>query len=761
MFNPQAQQPQAQPQQQEQPHVGEGSALFGQATPQDVDAFYKNIHENVMQALSDMTDKQQTINAQPKTAIQNNPQKVQWIKQYQHLNPNTPQDEASKTYDYYVAPKEQGTSPIQDQLKAIDEYYKASKNEIPQSPKEQDPDNSDYGYDHTDKISALGTLMTTGRVGVESTMARFVQLSEKLGEKIKLSPPGSEKMFTDWYNKQLAKDKLYQDAVNAHPVIAAIGEFGGQILPQLLMPVGEIAKGAQVAAKGIGALATKLSPEAAAVLKNTVEPIAAKVGASTLWGRVPQLAGTAARGALIGELQYDPSGDNSVRQGLTGAVLNLALHGGGKLIQGLGSKLTQAVQDVADKYNITLPIHPGLEKATAYIPFTGMKALLRQRGEEIGNIGTKIGNQILAEAGDDSYGAALHGEVLKEFENNNSKVGNLSNKLVDIAQNSKLKVNLDTLKGVADDELSKELSLDQKIQNPDILQMGKQFSSFPKSMDYASANATRQRIGQLVDQYEKGYRTGSVNPSQKYVVNKLYGAISIDMDNFADRVGGDMKNINAKRNDLYINSVLPFKKGKYSKYLAPDYDTDKFIGDFLKPNQNTRASTLIDLLPKDSDRGLTAARAAIINHALDTATIPGVGVNAEKFINGALKLGSVNKILYTPEQLGSLEGYQKLINLTKNLSPATFKPESLEGTGLSKLFHGGIMGAAIWHPHIVLPILATGNVMARVMTSETGRKALLKVAKLSGRASNKEFMPLLKNILNIAALNIGSSLSQE
>jgi len=60
-----------------------------------------------------------------------------------------------------------------------------------------------------------------------------------------------------------------------------------------------------------------------------------------------------------------------------------------------------------------------------------------------------------------------------------------------------------------------------------------------------------------------------------------------------------------------------------------------------------------------------------------------------------------------------------------------------------------------------LPILATGNVMARVMTSETGRKALLKVAKLSGRASNKEFMPLLKNILNIAALNIGSSLSQE
>jgi hypothetical protein len=766
MFNEQqqppqeAQQPQQQvqaqqPQAQQQPQVGQHP--FGQATPQDVDAFYKNIHENVMEELGKVSDNQQISNAQPQPAIQNDPNKVKWMAQYQKLNPGTSTDDAGKTYDHYVKPQEQGTTPIQQQLKAIDAYYKASKPEMVKPEKGKDPDNSEHGYDASDKISALGALMTTGKIGIEDFGARFMQLNKEFGEKFGISPKGAADKFTDWFNQHKAKDKLYQQALNVHPVISAIGETGGQILPQLAIPEGEIAKGIGLAGKGIATAAEKAADYLPTALKDAVEPIATKIGATKLWARVPQLAGTAARAAMISELQYDPSGNNNVNQGLTGAVLGLILHGGGKLVQNLGSKLAPAIKEAADRFGITLPVHPAMERLAQYIPFSGMTSLLKERGKNISDLGSKIGNQILSESGVDDYGSALHGEVLKGFNESKSKVSEMADKIADLAKGGQVK--LDNLRQAATEGHLKEAAMPEGLQDEKVMKLANTFANLPDG-DYATVNRVRGRIGQILGQYENGFRTGRVSSEQKSLVNNLYGSVMTDMEDFANKKGGEIKKLSDEHNTIYMQKVLPFLKGKYGKYLSANYDTDDFIGGFLKPEHPVKASTLIDLMPEGKEKGLAAARAAILNHALTTSEIPGVGINPEKFINTALRLRSANKVLFSSDQLNTLSGYQKLINLTKKLSPNTLS-DNISGHVFRGMFHTGEFSAALWHPHLVLPILGAGNVMARIMNSELGRKTLLKISTLSDKASDKDFLPLLKKTLNIAALNIGSSLSQE
>ncbi len=283
---------------------------------------------------------------------------------------------------------------------------------------QKDPDSEPYGFDVSDKMSILGSALINFDLGVGDTAMRAVQLMSQFGPKIAenlVVPGGSEtlqqipiikklsdsaidfgKEATNYYNREKSRSELVQNAIHSHPVIAELSNFAGNIVASTPLLEG-------LTALQTGSKLTNVAENAVNQAKAVIE---ANKGAGSFVGAIGQAIKTAAaksivnaksiatpegiarlagQGALLSEMQFDPSDSiaNTAKMGALGGAIGLGFGFGGKLLTGFASPLTSEIKQAATNFGIDIPFKPRLEQWAKYLSQTGYGKMLIDRAKQI------------------------------------------------------------------------------------------------------------------------------------------------------------------------------------------------------------------------------------------------------------------------------------------------------------------------------------------------------------------------------------------
>jgi hypothetical protein len=716
--------PQEQPQQIQQPQ--QPQQIQQPQQPQQQQQPHQFSEDETTRALTNLKTPHQQV-------------KIDWIKEAHKYNPNVDINKLSEIYDKKMVPQSQQEVPIEHKVNAIKNYYE-NKQKGEAGVGYKDPDSS-AGLDHSDKMSMLGSLLIGGQMGAKEGLVRIKQLLSM--------PEGMAKTFTkdimptsdtpksigEEFEREKERDKSYKEAQLSHPTVTALSEFMGSQWPSFMVPGGKI-----------GELAEKA---------------ALKLGAGKAIKALAYIGKHAPSGVAAGALQYDPTGESTQREVLGATAASLALPIGGKLVRGLSHELVPVINKLVKDYGVKLPVYPTVEKILHYLPLSGISGVIKERKKQLLKIGSDIYRGIVSKTPGEDYEKIFHGELLKELGRNknklkilNDRADKISEKVVPIG--NKGLVNFENVRDRSKEYINEMKSLQEGYKNPQWLNKLKLYSE-TKNDTYKNANEMRKFIGNKYGQMLRASRTGGVSDAEFGQMKSLYGAINADMDDYANKIGGNLKKIHGEANKLYLDKVHPFSKGDFSHLTEHGYRADKIIGEFLKPDQKMLASNLISYLPKGNEKGITAARAALLRHAYNKAALSeDIGFNPLKFVNEALKLGEVNKIVYSPEQLGALKGYKRLIYLTRKLSSESIEtggPEAGLKEGLKHLVSYGVGGVAFYtHPAMLVATLMSSTVAGKILTSSTGQNILMRIAQLSEKASAEQFDPLLRKLFKTGFL---------
>lgn len=700
-------------------------------------------------------------------------QKEQWMTQARQLNPNVSEQQIEQIYNTHIAPaKDVIPNPQQQQLEDMQKtsdalWDKYTGKDI--SP--QKVGGSEHVFTPTDKIGILGSLYEGGKIGLQEFVQRLKQLGlmtpakgrEKAATALGLVSPvmqhayqmflpedETEAGYTQEINKELAQNKVYQEALHANPAATAIGKFIGGTAPMLAIPGGEV--------EGLAAKGAEMAPELLAKYMPDIAKKAVTKSAMNMLAKAAPWIGKGATGAIIGELGTDPTNPENVSSGVAGALANIALPHGAKLVKSLSPAIESQVRNIANKFGVDLPtaLSGSFEQMASVIPFTGVKSRLEERLGQVSAAPRQLVSNLqekLPEIG--NYGEYLQGQLSKNLDNAKKLENKYYEQIESLASKRKIPIKVTNYKKALDLLLQREGQLPLSHQIPGLANSLTESLNIPDKFSYDVANTMRKRIGSSLGQASKQAANGSITSDELRMHKLLYGSFKQDMDDFASKHGGKIKLLQDKANKLYQDRILPFITGDFKKILTDKYNTDKFIGSFLKPDQEQTFTKLISLMPEGKEKSLVAMRSAILSRALDKASkVTGI-FNPEVFAKESLRLGKVNKFLFSPRELNTLKGYGKMIGYLKKVSPKTFKLGQLKDGGF---LHMGEVGAAIWHPHIVLPILLGGNVAIRLITSKAGRSILDKIVKTSATKIS-DMNPLIAKALRYGAVNLAGQYS--
>jgi hypothetical protein len=765
-------------------------------------------------------------------------------------------------------------SSLQNEVKKQQAYEKANSLLKMANQGNQNADNKDYdaephGFDASDKMSMLGALAVGGGVGAAEIGARAVQLFGKL------SKEGSytdilTKDFTDWFNRREARSNLIQEAIASHPTVYEVGKIGGNIAATI--PVGEgIGTVVGGIAKGVGAIpeiGAGIDAAMAGIKQAATNGAAKSILNSKYLATALKLAKASGKGAMIGEMQYDPENNHFLNQGMTGALWGLAFPVAGSLVKNLVAPASQAIQDISQKFGISLPIQPSWEKFASYIPFTGYGEMIQNRAKQVAAAGegiaapiikqgrqamlqdlgqreTALTKQLSQEGLNDfdkekiqqsidaikqqkdlvgtaaGYNEFLGGKLKQSLEQGKNEEAKLYAKvdekmkdapMVEMPKTTAIarSINQDQqdilsalrrpkLISISTNLLGEASPLRDKLINSGI-DSPEKFSTIINDIlndkpvsakDYAAAypflgNITealknsglegrkvdlREPIDQLSANVRLDYNafrsnmqeigsriSNSISPKENGNYKRLYGAMSQDLKDHIQANGNDeaLGWFN-QANKIHQDRVVPFYSAPLNAYRSDDFNADNFIGKFFKPDEVTKASNILQQMPKGENSAHLAAKAAIMNEAMTRANIDGAGFNPLKFIQQVKSLGETNNVVFSKAENAAFDGYQKFISTIKQISADALKPEIASGIaqkgetnfvtkkaliGASGL-GGTLYGMAHGHPAISLAVAMSSWGFGRLMTTDAGRKLMIKLSNLGENVAADKIHPLI------------------
>lgn len=712
-----------------------------------------------------------------------------WMTKMQQLNPNETPQYLSQVYDDYVSSPDRQNVDQQEQLLAMQKWSDHMYRDNKPTP-ETDPDEGKAGFDASDKMSMLGSSILGLGSGVAQGVLGIADLALKLPEHFGALKKGTVASLKEKEDRWFKQRKLLQEAYASHPAVTTATNMVGSIVPMLVG--GELAAPKIAAKAATMADAIKSLPGVAdgiGVGTTAMEKLlssAARNGAQKFMTKVLPIIRHGAEGALYGAATYDPDADTEMKNAIVGAIASLALPGGGKVIKSLTSKLTPEIERLRQQYGITLPVMSKFNAFLSSIPYlgNGVKTAATQK-EYIDNLGRQMANKISdiqeREAKKRSqYGKFLVGELKNAFEKNKETASEMYQKVSDEERKligtkppatGKLKhyqqylavkagtaidfshhfVDLTNVKQIAQNLIDEEQQKTPSLQNKQLLSRLTDIRDV-QDMSYKDVQENRSAIGE-----EQGASVGREEGGYK----SLYKGLSDALDDYAKKQGSNIKSLHDAANKFYKDKIVPFTYGKWKKFLAPDYDTDDFLKDFLKPEHPGRIQDILEKLPRQ-EGSLTASRAAIVHSALDDAELPTGGFNPEKFVKTLTKLGETNDVVFTPEQRGLIDGYGKLLQATKKLAPKWLENTPAKET-FSMLRHGtpivGLDYLLHSHPHLAIPLIAGATGFIRLLTSDTGRKLLLNLSKVSEKLSHVELSDSVQRAARIAASSAAPSVT--
>jgi len=104
---------------------------------------------------------------------------------------------------------------------------------------------------------------------------------------------------------------------------------------------------------------------------------------SKVAARITALTKGMGKSGMFGETLYDPENNNQISSFVSGALTHLILPFAASSFMKSQLPMTQAIVDISNKYGINLPVKPGLEQITRYIPISNFKNLMQRRAAQI------------------------------------------------------------------------------------------------------------------------------------------------------------------------------------------------------------------------------------------------------------------------------------------------------------------------------------------------------------------------------------------
>jgi hypothetical protein len=577
---------------------------------------------------------------------------------------------------------------------------------------------------------------TAALLGAEKGIRGFTQGTKQLGlmglEKLGLVDAGTAERFA---KKEMENMAYYPALKNAHPIATTGGEIAGGIAATL--PLG----GASIPAKLIANPVTR------------------------------GIATGAAQGAIVGGLEFDPETDimNRIKSaaigGTVGAAVPAVIAGGGRIIKGKNTPAAiEATQDLGKLSNemgvdLSVPELRGsvggkyVESLLEKVPGTGYIGFREKQAGQFKNTAEKLAAEI---GGDttENYGAIVQEGLKDTLKKNKSQAKTNFDKVERIANAQGGKIDFVNTQNEAKTILGELTQLPEQFQNPQLINYAENFANL-ENLPFNVARELRSKLGDEVSKLKKASNLGTAEAGEYRMATRLFDALENDMTGFADKAGGALKSAYTEARKQYLDKVVPFKKGELAKVLKDDYDTDQLIGAFLKPGRENLASKLVQ---NSTNKGLTAARASILNTALEKAS-QGEFFNPQVFAKEALRLGKANRIVFTTEQRTSLDGYAKLAKAAERVSKFAANPET--GARLSgPVAIASGAAATAFSPKFALAILG-GLGAAKLMRSEIGRKLLTRASHLPDKGADKAWQTLLKDVSKLIAPVAATSPSME
>lgn len=607
-------------------------------------------------------------------------------------------------------------------------------------------------HDDSDKQSMMGSLLLGGHMGMMELTARLTQLGIKPAEIAGYMPKGTGKEFIRQFNEKYLKDPQFLASLRQHPVATRIGEFAEPLIPQMALPFGAAGKIAGKAAEAVPAVA-RFAPAAA----------------------------RAAQGYLTGALQYAKTPKEAEQQKVIGAVTAMLVPPGVRRAAGaLGAgvkAITPKLAEAAERAGVKLSPFPMVEKVLARIPGAGVKKVIAERGELAAKRGQQIANDIIKEAGGEpvvtdvgeekGYAKHFTGELLKHYSAVKAAVGSMKRGLM--KQSDKFTertggaVNPLEMKIAASNELANQQALSPEFQNKSLIEdLTKHQNANP--MTYRAADALRKQLDDKINTF--GTKATGVQKNLRRMYISMRSGLANDIKGFAKQVSPEFEKKHFKADELYASKVAPFDRSPYSKLITGDMNSGQFISKFLKPAREVAGeeapediTKLLSLMPKGGARAQKAMRAAIMSRALETADLPGGGINGKKFADNALKLSKQAGGIFSKTQKDTLKGYQILTHHLEKYQPKVTDISKIQGTSIPRnILHMGGLGLAFWHPYITGAIYASGLGMSKLFTTKVGQSLLSGVAKMGAKAGDAKLNPLVSKGLKLILTRAGSQI---
>jgi hypothetical protein len=708
--------------------------------------------------------------------------------------------------------QQQANVSMDDVLKSFDgidqanNYLDRTRSVDPTQP---DINNSPYKYDDSDKMTALGALLTKTGQGMGEFGAAVGQKLLKAGEWLNIVPPGTSDKFTDRFARGEAQSQLFNEAQMSHPVISEIGKlFGGTIAAMgtaALLPeigVGEAAIGAgSTVAKGAETVSGAI-PKIEEGINQAINNAAAKSIINT--SRIAtalNLTKKFATNAMLGETVFDPENSHYATQAITGGIMGMLIPGGSKLLQKLSSPLTEAIKNISDKYGISLPMQPKIEQMARYFPFTGYGKALQQRGEQIQDISQAIKDYYndvgQGVAGKPDFQSYLFKNLQDGVEQSQTEYGNELNNIAKATVGDPKFTDIPLKSDASPEDIINNMTRQEKLgmQGMNAKQMedyinskGSQFTNPTSALSKTALDMLNNDQDTLMQSPElknvltnnildkdstnfvglnnlrqliNGKMRKTTNGQVKNAYGTLKDALDSDMQQYLNNTDKNLYDRFVANNYMYATKVAPFTKGKYSGYMNTDSNSDNFIGSFIKPNQPERFNDYLNAMA-EPEKAQVAAKAAILNDAWDNSYIKNVGVNPLKFIKNVQHLGETNNIAFSKEENEAFDGYEKMLNMVNAISPESLDPAVAGGMkkvalGLTRwhIMEAGTGAAAILKGganllHGTLGLLVAPSVFFRLMTTQTGRNLMSTISQGAEKMSMAQKDNVLSKVINLA-----------
>lgn len=510
------------------------------------------------------------------------------------------------------------------------------------------------------------------------------------------------------------KKRLYEAGLG-QTTSGKIGEFVGETVPYLALPGGPLSRAAGLPAK----IATGAA-------------IGAGIGGTQYVTPDETRLGNVGRGALAG--------------GLTAGALDLTAGAAGTAYNALANKLTPRAEEVlALGKRFDVPVYapdaaasPTMNKIATLseeVPLLGMARPRMDQAAAAQKAAQSLKDRLTPQV--DDVGREIQGSLSRRTEALQKAARTRYDQVAKVADplGAVPLANMRTTAQKLLEDAKKDID-----PNPALISRLENFVN-AQNGNFSQTRMFRSNLGDSIRQLETSMDLKAARPLQA-----IKGALEKDMNDFAQRSGGDVATKWREADRFFREKVVPQRESDIVK-AARNRNPDEVFKAFVKAGTKDRAQRLYTALDAP---GRDAVKAGILQQALDKATsegAKGVAFSPAKFSADLEKLQGSVGVFFKGADKREIDGFVKLMRHIERAGQVAENPPTGNRVILP-LFMGETLA-----PGTSFAAAGTSGLSRLLFTTDAGKRLLLASDRLG------EGSPRLQRLIDQFAARIAPTIS--